>query len=304
MAFYRCTAKADQVGRHLVDAILADISPAGLTRDCFGFTLVIHSDATAPEGYSHNGDRSFYPCSVVKMFWMAACLQQIETGAVTPHPELDRALHDMIQWSSNTATNYIVDLVTETTGDTLLDGAAFDEWCEKRSWANLWLRSTGLPEFESINVCQKNMDDDRYGRERQLVDALGHNSLTTEATARLFEEIFNGESFPDRARHRMQELIHRRHDLEAVAADPRSGVKGNFGAGLPSDAELWSKSGRTEWTGDERASYRRHDAGRIAVPGLAPFTLVVFTEGRYLCESDTVLPRAAAAAIDAIRRFY
>src|SRR6476659_3136062 len=60
-----------------------------------------------------------------------------------------------------------------------------------------------------INVAQKNMDDDRYGRERQLVDALGHNSLTTNATARLFQEIFNGESFSDRARHRMQQLIHR-----------------------------------------------------------------------------------------------
>src|SRR5205085_2876592 len=91
----------------------------------------------------------------------------------------------------------------------------------------------------------------------------------TDSTARLFHEIFDGKSFPDHARQKMQELLNRRFDPEAVAADPRLGFEGNFAAALPGDAKLWSKSGRTVWTGDERASYRRHDAGRIAVPGLA-----------------------------------
>ena len=101
-------------------------------------------------------------------------------------------MHDMIKWSSNMATNYIIDLVTLTTGDTLLEGRELQEWVEKRGFANRWIRSFGWPEMASINVAQKNMDDDRYGRERQLVDALGHNSLTTNATARLFHEIFAG----------------------------------------------------------------------------------------------------------------
>jgi len=63
-----------------------------------------------------------------------------------------------------------------------------------------------------INVAQKNMDDDRYGRERQLVDALGHNSLTTNATARLFHEIFAGDTFSRDSRLAMQDLLARRHD--------------------------------------------------------------------------------------------
>ena len=93
-----------------------------------------------------------------------------------------------------------------------LDGRELQDWVDRRSFANRWIRSFDWPEMAPINVAQKNMDDDRYGRERQLVDALGHNSLTTNATARLFHEIFAGDTFSRDSRLAMQDLLARRHD--------------------------------------------------------------------------------------------
>jgi beta-lactamase class A len=301
LSIYRSTERIESAGRDLVGAILRHCEALGLGAETLGLTWVVYPEGAPPEGFAHNGTRPFYPCSVVKMFWMAACLARIEEGAVGPHAELDRALHDMIAWSSNTATNYVIDQVTGTTGDTLLDGDALAGWIAARGWANEWLRSLRVAEFRGINVCQKNMDDDRYGRERQLVDALGHNSLTTKATARLFHEIFDGRTFSPAGRDRMRRLLARRHDPEWVEAHPAAQVRGYLGAGLPAEAKLWSKAGWTGWTGDARASYRRHDAARIEVPGPPPFTLVVFTEGRGMSESDTALPMAATRALEIVR---
>ncbi len=301
MPFYKTTNRAGTAGRGLVEAILHACAPQDLGRDAFGLTLVVYCDGSGPEGFAHNGDRPFYPCSVVKMFWMAACLARIEQGAVRPHDELDRALHDMIAWSSNTATNYVIDQVTGTTGDTLLEGDELADWIARRSWANEWLRSLEIPEFQAINVCQKNMDDDRYGRERQLVDTLGHNSLTTEAMARLLHEIFGGRVFSAASRDRMQRLLARRHDPEWVDAHPAAQVRGYFGAGLPPAARLWSKAGWTGWTGDARASYRRHDAARVEVPSVPPFTLVLCTEGKRMSECETALPDIATRALEIVR---
>jgi beta-lactamase class A len=298
--FYHPQGTPNGAGERLVGRILEENSPLGLTADRLAVSFVVY-DGRHAAGFAHNGDQPFYPCSVVKMFWMAACLDRLRAGAVEPHPELDRALHDMIKWSSNMATNYVIDLVTGTTGDTLLEGPEFEQWRDRRSWANRWLRSLGWPEIEPINVCQKNMDDDRYGRERQLVDALGHNSLTVNATARLLHEIFDGSTFPEPDRIRMRDLLARPHDPAWVEAHPLGQVRGYFGAGLPEDAKLWSKAGWTGWTGDRRASYRRHDAARIEAPGLPPFTLVVFTEGRAMSESEAVLPKSAAAAVELLR---
>ena len=301
MTFFQPDDAITAIGSRLVSTILADNATLGLTEGKLCLTLAVYDRPGPPRGFSHNGDLPFYPCSVIKTFWMAAALQCLETGRTVPHAELDRAMHDMIKWSSNMATNYIIDLVTLTTGDTLLEGRELQDWVEKRGFANRWIRSFGWPEMAAINVAQKNMDDDRYGRERQLVDALGHNSLTTNATARLLHEIFAGRTFSDPSRSAMQGLLARPHDAAWVAANPHAQVTGYFGAGLPADAKLWSKAGWTGWTGDARASYRRHDAARIELPGLAPMVLVIFTEGRPMSESTEVLPNAVSSAIGILR---
>jgi len=301
--FYVTTERARALGTRLVDWALGTYGGKGLTRDLFAVTWLQFdrplsaTAATRPDGFSYHGSQPFYPCSVVKVLYLAAAEAQLEEGAIQSHGELDRAMHDMIRWSSNAGTNYIIDLVTGTTGDTLLDDAAMRAWVEKRQWVNRYLQSFGWPEFGPINVCQKLMDDDRYGREK-LFSRLGgnnHNRLTADAAARMFHAIFTDRVVsPARSRH-MAELLAR--PLDPSFADlPSAQVKGYFGAGLPQGAKLWSKAGWTGWTGDADASYRRHDAAYVELPGGASLVLAAFTQGEQISADTSFLPGLAATA--------
>src|SRR5215211_3028082 len=105
MTFFQGDGAIAEVGSRLVSTILADNAALGLTADTLSVTLAVYHGAGAARGFSHNGDLPFYPCSVIKTFWMAAALHCLETGRIVAHAEFDRAMHDMIKWSSNTATN-------------------------------------------------------------------------------------------------------------------------------------------------------------------------------------------------------
>jgi hypothetical protein len=62
---------------------------------------------------------------------------------------------------------------------------------------------------------------------------------------------------------------------------------------LPPDAILWSKAGYTSWT--------RHDAAYIEIPGLQPYLLVVFTEGREHNLYTEILPFVSQQVIAAMQ---
>jgi beta-lactamase class A len=300
--FYRTTDRTEALGTKLVEWAIDTYESRGLARELFALTWLpsdraLSAAAGQPDGFSFRGSQPFYPCSVVKVFYLAAAEARLEDGAIQPHGELDRAMHDMIRWSSNAGTNYVIDLVTGTTGDTLLDEAGMRDWVEKRQWVNDHLRSFGWPEFIPINVCQKLMDDDRYGREKVFSRMGGnnHNRLTADAAARMFHAIFTERAVsPARSRH-MAELLARPLD-PSFAGLPAAQVKGYFGAGLPKDAKLWSKAGWTGWTGDANASYRRHDAAYVELPGGPSSILVAFTQGQQISANEDFLPDLAAMA--------
>lgn len=300
--FYETSPALDALGKTLVSEILARYAPNGLRADTFALTLLpfdgpltFTGGAHKPAGFSHNGARSFYPCSVVKAFYLAAVEAALEAGTVLPHGELDRAMRDMILWSSNTATNYIIDLLTGTTGDTLLPAAEMSAWAEKRGSINRYFASYGWPEMAGTNICQKLMDDERYGREKIFSRWNGHNNhnaLTADATARLFHAIFTGQIVTsERCRHMIQ-LLSRPHDAE-FAARPAAQVRGYFGEGLPATAKLWSKCGCTAWTNDVDASWRRHDAAYVELEHGRSFILTAYTEGEQVAQDATVLPGIA-----------
>jgi beta-lactamase class A len=305
MSFYKTDDTARRVGEELVRFALTEFGPRGLAADKLAVTLLVHDTpltigAAAPRGFGYRAGETFYPCSVVKAFFLVAVQARLEEGFIQPHEELDRAMSDMILYSSNTATNYIIDLVTETTGDTFLSGRELAEWTEKRHWVNRYFASYGWPELEPINLCQKLMDDLRYGRERMFAGADGrnHNRLTTDATARLFHAIFTGRVINERRSRIIAELLRRPLDPAWIAAEPASQVTGYFGAGLPPGSRLWSKAGWTTWTRDPTASYRRHDAAYVVLPGGKAFTLVVFTEGQEISAGLTCLPAIARRAAE------
>jgi beta-lactamase class A len=305
MTFFDITPETSKIGTALAEWSRARMKVDGLDPEGFAMTLLTfpgpltpQSASARPAGFAHAGDRPFYPCSVVKVFYLAAAQARLEEGNLSPHGELDRAMRDMIRWSSNTATNYVIDLVTETTGDTLLDAGAMAEWAARRQWVNRYFRSLGWPEANAVNICQKLMDDDRYGREKLFVVSSNHNRLTTDATARLFHEIFAGRMVSPAGSQAMREMLARPlKDVEFVA-NQLSQIRGYFAAGLPAGARMWSKAGHTSWTGDAAASYRRHDAAYVELASGRSLILVVFTEGRPASESETILPAIGAKAAE------
>lgn len=279
----RCEAIAGEM--------LARFGDKGLRPDNFGFVaLRENGHGEMPDGFSWRGDWRCYPCSLVKAFHLVHVLHAIDAGKVADHPELSRSMRDMILWSSNTATNYVIDLITGTTGDTMLSGAAYDEWRDQREALNDFFE-TGTwaefaPDFAQCNITQKLMDDVRYGREAQYAGPNGSNlnALTPVASARLMFELFAGQTpLSPSARQRAIDILFR--DRKSPEAQlPHFQVEKFLGGGMPDTARIWSKAGQNSWTGDENASWFKHDLIRVEFAGNAPIIICLMTQGKGLCE--------------------
>jgi hypothetical protein len=304
MSFFTENAELQRIGA-LIEAHAAPIYAArGIPFEQFAYVLTQPGKDAAgkPKGAALRQDWRAYPCSLVKVFHLVAAQLRLEDGRLSAHGELDRAMRDMILWSSNSATNYIIDLLTGTTGDTLLSDQDMGAWCERREEINRIFAALGWPELAGINLNQKLMDDLRYGREKVALDRspAGHNCLTPIAMARLMHEIFSDSALLPPAR-----LAIIRDHLGRDAASPDRGrgayqLLGYLGDALPSGTRIWSKAGRTRWLGDDRASFRRHDTLRAILPAGQEFLLTVFTQGEPIAEDDSFLPEIGALAATAV----
>jgi beta-lactamase class A len=239
------------------------------------------------------GDEKIYPASVVKMFYMNALERQLEDGKVTMSKELERGLRDMIVVSSNEATQYILDVLTDTSSGAELPQKEFDKWQYKRNRVNRFYSAMG---FNNINVNQKTFCEDAYGIEQQSRNYKGENrnALNTDATAILLAEIVLGRmNTPERTRA-MMDLMKR--DPFAKSDDPDSQNTGFSGKALldmkMTDARIWSKAG---WT-----SRARHDAAYIETADGLKFVLVVFTENH--ANDREVIPTVVKTVITGLRQ--
>ena len=305
--FYRPGADADRIGHALVAEAGRLASRAGLHASDFAVTLLLHpaepaSEPVLPTGFSYRGGVAFYPCSVVKLFLVVAAQLALDAGRLTPHDELDRAMRDMIRWSSNTATNYVIDLLSGTTGDTLLGDAEMRDWVEARNRINRFYAEFRPALCADVNLAQKLMDDDRYGREKMFVQwggANNHNRLCSDAAAWLLADVMCGRVLPPGGVERIAGFLHRPLTDDFVSVQAAQ-VNGYLGGRLPRDAQLWSKAGRTLWTGDPLASYRRHDAAHVKLASGQRFTLAVFTQGQAIAVDDEFLPRVGKLACELV----
>ena len=237
---------------------------------------------------SVRGDRKIYPASVVKLFYLAAFYQWLEDGRIKQlTPELERGLRNMIVDSSNDATNYILDVLTDTGGGGELPAKQLEAFAAKRNAVNRYYDSLG---FSNINVNQKTYYEDAYGRERQFRrDGTNRNMLTTDATARLLAEIVTGKAVSIEKSRRMMDLLKR--DFSGTSIDADDQAHGFTALALNKlnlpGAKLWSKAG---WT-----SKMRHDAAYIETPAGLKFVLVIFTEN-FANERD-IIPTIAAKVL-------
>jgi beta-lactamase class A len=238
------------------------------------------------------GDRKIYPASVVKMFYMAALEQQIQDKKVTLTKELERGLRDMIVVSSNEATQYILDVLTETASGAELPSKEFDVWQNKRNRVNRFFSSLG---FSNINVNQKTFCEDAYGIEQQSRNYKGENRnmLTTNATARLLSEIALRRFVSPERSEAMLALMKRDPYTPSKDQDDQStGFSGKaLIDGKLDGVRLWSKAG---WT-----SKSRHDAAYIETPDGSKFVLVIFTENH--ANDREPIPAIALKVINAMK---
>ncbi len=290
---FQDSAELKTVLNAAIGEMLRSYSAGGFKTEDVAATLIDVSDPNNLRWADFRGDRPIYPASVVKMFYMAALHQQLQDKKVKSTPELMRGLREMIVDSSNEATQYILDVLTDTSSGAELPQAAFDKWQFKRNRVNRYFTSLG---YTGINVNQKTFCEDAYGIEQQTRKYKGENRnmLTTNATARLLAEIALGRMVnADRSRQ-MMELMQRDPFKESKDADDQA--TGFSGRALIdkklSGARLWSKAG---WT-----SKSRHDAAYVETPDGSKFVLVVFTENH--ATDRKPIPMIVGNVIDGLRK--
>jgi beta-lactamase class A len=144
----------------------------GLREDQLSLTLIDLRDPGHPVRAGFRGNERVYPASVVKLFYLVAAHRLLQDKQIEDTPELRRALKDMIVDSSNEATQYIVDVLTRTTGGYELAPREMEEWQYKRNAVNRYFASQG---YLNINVNQKTFCEDAYGRERVSRGPNGEN---------------------------------------------------------------------------------------------------------------------------------
>jgi beta-lactamase class A len=287
------TASAPDSLQQLVDdaahTALTKFAGQKLSESQLSITLIDLRDPQHPLNASFRGNERVYPASVVKLFYLVAVHRWLEDKKIQETPELRRAVRDMIVDSSNEATQYVVDVLTQTTGGFELPPKEMEEWQYKRNAVNRYYASLG---FTNINVNQKTFCEDAYGRERDSRGPNGENrnKLTTDATARLLSEIVTGHAVSAAHSAQMMQLLKR--DYTGTSKDNDDQGHGFSGIALQGieGAKLWSKAG---WT-----STMRHDAAYIELPNGAKFVLVTFTTDH--ANDREIIPTVAKIVIEGI----
>src|SRR4029078_2119590 len=85
-------------------------------------------DPQHPVTASYRGNERIYPASVVKLFYLGAVHRWLEDKKIQETDELKRAVRDMIVDSSNEATQYVLDVLTQTTGGFELSPKEMEQW--------------------------------------------------------------------------------------------------------------------------------------------------------------------------------
>lgn len=273
-----------------VEATVDEFKAKNFTSQDVSATLIVLGDAAEWKQGDVRGTERIYPASVVKLFYMAALERQIEDGKVTVTPELQRGLRDMIVDSSNEATQYILDVLTDTSSGAELPEKQFEVWQYKRNRVNRFFASMG---YENINVNQKTFCEDAYGIEQQSRKYKGENRnmLTTDAVARLLAEIVTGRIANKDRTEEMMALLHRDPFAKGSADDQAHAFTGRMLLDRKlSGIKIWSKAG---WT-----SKTRHDAAYIETPDGLKFVLVVFTVDH--ADEAGFIPAVAGRVLDAL----
>ncbi|PYJ84855.1 MAG: hypothetical protein DME70_10605, partial [Verrucomicrobia bacterium] len=241
-----------------------------LTADNLALSVIELTKPEAPARADYHGDASFYPASLVKLFFMVETYRQ---GKLSP--EIERALREMIYVSDNDAAAFLVDILTDTCSGSELEGKALEDFVDHRRKLNRSFAALGY----DIGAMMKPWSFGPFGRDMQLLgeNKVNRNRASANSFASLLFWIVRRHAISRQASDAMLAL------LERPLAPPRpteNQVKDFFGESLPSGSKLWSKEGDT--------SEVRHDAAYIELPSGRKLIVVILTRGA--ADDKTLLP--------------
>jgi hypothetical protein len=267
------SAELDALLSQIAGEVVQEFSGKGLTAEGLSISVVDLSrraPGAALAAGSYRGDVAYYPASVVKAFYLAYYESRKEEGRLADTPELVRAVHDMITVSSNDATGFVVDSITDTTsGPEIASARKWKKWTEKRNAVNRFFAARG---YGDLNANQKTFCEDAYGREQVFRDGgRNRNRMTPDSVARLFKEIALGEIVGPAGTQEMLGLLARDVTPDAPYDDLELEDARLAGKRLPAGTRLWSKSG-------DAYDYH-HLVARALLPRGADFVIAVFTKG-------------------------
>jgi hypothetical protein len=255
------SAELDALLSRVANEVAAEFSSAGLTPE--GLSIAVIDLTPGSSGSlaagSYRGDVAYYPASVVKAFYLAFYQAEKEVGRVKDTPELVRAVHDMITVSSNDATGFVVDAITDTTSGPEIDSARkWEKWKKRRNAVNRFFSARG---YRDVNANQKIFRDGGKNR----------NRITPDDVARLFKEIARGEVVGPAGTQEMLGLLARDVAAEKPLEEGELEDARLSGRKLPAGTRFWSKSG-------DAYDYH-HLVARATLPNGRDFVIAAFTKG-------------------------
>ena len=239
-------------------------------------------------GYGINNRKKIYPASIVKLVYALAIYYWIENKIILRDLQVDEATQAMLMNSSNDATSFIVDLLTGTTSGPSLEKEIFNRWKYQRAIINDWLKTLNWDEIQDFNCCQKTWEDRPYGREKDFYSTSNknRNSMTTDGTARIMQEIMQNISF-NKENINLKNYLFRELNEESQHKDPNNQINGFLGGGLPEKIPFWSKAGLMSEVRNDVAWWINRNKSKTL--------LVVFTEGTEFAKDNYFLPELSKA---------
>ena len=239
-------------------------------------------------GYGINQEKKYYPASIVKLVYGLAIHDWIAKKRIILNEQIENAVFNMLQYSSNDATSFIIDLLTGTTSGLSIEGVVWDQWKYQREIINDWLISLGWDEVKEFNCCQKTWEDGPYGREKDFYDQnnQNRNSMSTHGTAKILEDIILNKIYLEN-NVKLKDFLFRNLAKDQKKENNNNQVKGFLGEGLPQNTPFWSKAGLM--------SQARHDAAWWLNNKYSQTLLVVFGNGEIFANDTSFLPELSQA---------
>lgn len=253
-----------------------------LTADNLAISVIDLTKLDRPVRADYRGNEPFYPASVVKLFFMVAAFHQDHLT-----PEMERALREMIRVSDNDAASFLVDVLTDTTSGSELEGKALEEFIDRRRSLNRYFASLGY----DVSVFIKPWSFGPFGRDMQIMgeNKINRNRASANTVASLVLWIVRRHAISTQASDAMLNLLER--PLAPMRPEENQ-VKDFFGESLPAGSRLWSKEGDT--------SEVRHDAAYVELPTGHKYVIVILTRGA--ADDKTLLPSIGTRLLQELDR--